>query len=90
MRLAAEQVPGVRTLASIEQLKFKAPVPPGALLDLTLTHDASRHRVQFAYRLRGRDCTSGVIVYRGICIEFRAVHHHPDLQIPAARTIIKD
>ena len=66
MRLAAEQVPGVRMLASIEQLKFKAPVPPGALLDLTLTHDVPRHRVQFAYRLRGRDCTSGVIVYRGV------------------------
>jgi acyl-CoA synthetase (AMP-forming)/AMP-acid ligase II/3-hydroxymyristoyl/3-hydroxydecanoyl-(acyl carrier protein) dehydratase len=65
MRLAAEQVPAVRTLASIEQLKFKAPVPPGALLGLTLTHDASRHRVQFAYRLGDRDCTSGVIVYRG-------------------------
>jgi 3-hydroxymyristoyl/3-hydroxydecanoyl-(acyl carrier protein) dehydratase len=65
MRLAAEQVPGVRMLASIEQLKFKAPVPPGALLDLTLTHDASRRRVQFAYRLGARDCTSGVIVYRG-------------------------
>lgn len=65
MRLAAEQVPGVRMLASIDQLKFKAPVPPGALLDLTLTHDASRRRVQFAYRLGGRDCTSGVIAYRG-------------------------
>jgi acyl-CoA synthetase (AMP-forming)/AMP-acid ligase II/3-hydroxymyristoyl/3-hydroxydecanoyl-(acyl carrier protein) dehydratase len=66
MRLAAEQVPGVRMLASIEQLKFKAPVPPGALLDLTLTHDAARHRVQFAYRLGRRECTSGVIAYRGI------------------------
>jgi 3-hydroxymyristoyl/3-hydroxydecanoyl-(acyl carrier protein) dehydratase len=65
MRLAAEQVPGVRMLASIEQLKFKAPVPPGALLDLTLTHDASRRRVQFTYRIGDRECTSGVIVYRG-------------------------
>jgi len=66
MRLAAEHVPGVRALASIEQLKFKAPVPPGALLDLTLTHDASRRRVKFVYRLGRRDCTLGVIVYRGI------------------------
>lgn len=66
MRLAAEQVPGVRALASIEQLKFKVPVPPGALLDLILTHDLPRRRVQFTYRLGGRDCTSGVIVYRGI------------------------
>jgi len=53
-------------LASIDQLKFKAPVPPGALLDLTLTHDASRRRVQFAYRLGRRECASGVIVYQGI------------------------
>jgi 3-hydroxymyristoyl/3-hydroxydecanoyl-(acyl carrier protein) dehydratase len=59
-------VPGVRALTSIDQLKFKAPVPPGALLDLTLTHDASRRRVHFAYRLGGRDCASGVFVYRGI------------------------
>ena len=66
MRLAADHVPGVRALASIDQLKFKAPVPPGALLDLTLTHDASRQRVQFAYRLGDRDCASGVFVYRGI------------------------
>jgi acyl-CoA synthetase (AMP-forming)/AMP-acid ligase II len=66
MRLATDHVPGVRALASIDQLKFKAPVPPGALLDLTLTHDASRQRVQFAYRLGGRDCASGVFVYRGI------------------------
>ena len=66
MRLTADHVPGVRALASIDQLKFKAPVPPGALLDLTLTHDASRRRVHFAYRLGGRDCASGVFVYRGI------------------------
>ena len=57
---------GAKADASIDQLKFKAPVPPGALLDLTLTHDASRQRVQFVYRLGGRDCTLGIIVYRGI------------------------
>jgi hypothetical protein len=39
-------------------------VPPGALLDLRLAHDAARRRVQFAYRLNGRDCSSGVVVYR--------------------------
>jgi acyl-CoA synthetase (AMP-forming)/AMP-acid ligase II len=64
MRLAAEQVTGVRALASIDRLKFKAPVPPGALLALTLAHDAPRQRVQFAYRLGEQDCASGVIVYR--------------------------
>jgi acyl-coenzyme A synthetase/AMP-(fatty) acid ligase/3-hydroxymyristoyl/3-hydroxydecanoyl-(acyl carrier protein) dehydratase len=64
MRLAAEHVVGVRALASIDRLKFKAPVPPGALLALTLTPDASRQRVQFAYRLDEQDCASGLIVYR--------------------------
>jgi len=64
MRLAAEHVPAVRQLASIDRLKFMAPVPPGALLNLTLAHDAARRRVQFAYRLDGRESASGVIVYR--------------------------
>ncbi|MEZ0601512.1 AMP-binding protein [Paraburkholderia sp. IW21] len=64
MRLAAEQLPAVRRLASIDRLKFMAPVSPGAVLNLTLAHDAERRRVQFAYRLSGRECASGVIVYR--------------------------
>ncbi|MFM0603618.1 AMP-binding protein [Paraburkholderia sediminicola] len=64
MRLAAEHVPAVRALASIDRLKFMAPVSPGAVLNLTLAHDASRRRVQFAYQLNGRECASGVIVYR--------------------------
>ncbi|MFM0201283.1 AMP-binding protein [Paraburkholderia fungorum] len=64
MHLATEHVPAVRALASIDRLKFMAPVPPGAVLNLTLAHDAERRRVQFAYRLSGRECASGVIVYR--------------------------
>ncbi|WP_027803953.1 AMP-binding protein [Paraburkholderia dilworthii] len=64
MRLAAEQLPCVRGFASIDRLKFMAPVPPGAVLTLTLAHDAARRRVQFAYRLNERECASGVIVYR--------------------------
>ncbi|ABE32015.1 AMP-binding enzyme family protein [Paraburkholderia xenovorans LB400] len=63
MRLAADHLPAVRALASIDRLKFMAPVPPGAVLKLTLAHDAARRRVQFAYRVNGRDCASGVIVY---------------------------
>ncbi|MBW0449062.1 AMP-dependent synthetase [bacterium M00.F.Ca.ET.228.01.1.1] len=63
MRLAAEQVPCVRAAASIDRLKFMAPVAPGAVLMLTLAHDAARRRVQFAYRLNGRECASGAIVY---------------------------
>lgn len=64
IRLAHEWVPGARTLASVEQLKFTAPVPPGALLRLTLAHDAARRRVSFVWRAGGRDCASGVIGYR--------------------------
>lgn len=64
MHLAAEQVPAVSALASIDRLKFMAPVPPGAVLNLTLAHDAVRGRVQFSYRLSGRECASGAIVYR--------------------------
>ncbi|HEY2022354.1 AMP-binding protein [Paraburkholderia sp.] len=64
IRLAAEQLPCVRGVASIDRLKFMAPVSPGAVLKLTLAHDAARQRVQFAYRFNERDCASGVIVYR--------------------------
>ncbi|WP_345811307.1 AMP-binding protein [Paraburkholderia sp. PREW-6R] len=64
VRLAAEHVPGVRAVSSIDRLKFMAPVSPGAVLDLTLAHDAARRRVQFAYRANGHECASGVITYR--------------------------
>ncbi len=63
VRLASEHVPAARTPGSIDQLKFMAPVLGGAMLKLVLTHDAARRRVQFAYRLGERVCTSGVIVY---------------------------
>jgi acyl-coenzyme A synthetase/AMP-(fatty) acid ligase/3-hydroxymyristoyl/3-hydroxydecanoyl-(acyl carrier protein) dehydratase len=61
--LAADHLPAVREVASIDRLKFMAPVSPGAVLALTLAHDAARRRVQFAYRANGRECASGVIVY---------------------------
>ncbi|CAB3798695.1 D-alanine--D-alanyl carrier protein ligase [Paraburkholderia caffeinitolerans] len=64
LRFAREWVPGLCALASVEQLKFAAPVPPGAVLKLTLMHDAARRRVSFAWRLGERGCASGVIVYR--------------------------
>jgi 3-hydroxymyristoyl/3-hydroxydecanoyl-(acyl carrier protein) dehydratase len=64
MRLASQQVPAVRTIVSVDQLKFMAPVPPGAVLTLALTHDAARRRVAFTYRLGERDCASGVFVYQ--------------------------
>jgi 4-coumarate--CoA ligase (photoactive yellow protein activation family) len=64
VRFAAAQVPAARNVVSIDRLKFMAPVPPGALLKLTFSHDASRRRIPFTYRLGERDCAAGVIVYR--------------------------
>ncbi|WP_296660965.1 AMP-binding protein [Paraburkholderia sp.] len=63
VRIARCHIPGIGTVRSIDHLKFKAPVPPGASLTLNLTHDASRARVRFAFQRDGRDCTSGTIVY---------------------------
>ncbi|MEX3941417.1 AMP-binding protein [Paraburkholderia sp. BR10937] len=64
MRFARDWVPGVRALASVDQLKFTMPVPPGVLLKLVLKHDAARRRVAFAWRVGERDCASGAFVYR--------------------------
>lgn len=62
--LGADEWPDVRTIASIERLKFMAPVPPGAILRLTLAHDAARRRMRFAFRFGERDSASGAVVYR--------------------------
>ncbi|WP_228875609.1 AMP-binding protein [Paraburkholderia saeva] len=64
IRLAADHVADARAIASVDRLKFMAPVPPGAMLSLKLSHDAARRRVQFTYRLGERECASGVIVYQ--------------------------
>jgi 3-hydroxymyristoyl/3-hydroxydecanoyl-(acyl carrier protein) dehydratase len=64
MRLAARHFPFVRDVVSFEQLKFVAPVLPGASLQLAVTHDASRCRVHFVYSLAGVPCASGRIHYR--------------------------
>jgi 3-hydroxymyristoyl/3-hydroxydecanoyl-(acyl carrier protein) dehydratase len=62
-RLAGREMPTVREIRSIEHLKFKAPVPPGAVLALRLAHDPVRGHTRFAFRCGGRECTSGVLVY---------------------------
>ncbi|WP_175702334.1 AMP-binding protein [Burkholderia ambifaria] len=62
-RLAGREMPAVREIRSIEHLKFKAPVPPGAVLALRLAHDPVRGHTRFAFRCGGRECTSGVLVY---------------------------
>lgn len=64
LKFAAEHIEGAREIVSIDRLKFMAPVPPGAILQLTLAHDAARGRVRFAYRLGARESASGVIVLR--------------------------
>jgi 3-hydroxymyristoyl/3-hydroxydecanoyl-(acyl carrier protein) dehydratase len=64
VQLGAEHWPGVRSVLSIERLKFMAPVPRGAILHLSLAHDAVRRRMRFAFKLGERDSASGVVVYR--------------------------
>jgi len=64
VRLAATRNSAVRAIASVDQLKFMAPVPPGAVVSLRLTHEPDRSRVRFVARLGARDCASGVLVHR--------------------------
>ncbi|AJK45811.1 AMP-binding protein [Burkholderia plantarii] len=63
VRLAGGEIGAPHAVRSIDHLKFKAPVLPGAVLVLSLAHDAERRRVRFAFRRGERDCTSGTIVY---------------------------
>ncbi|MBX9428681.1 AMP-binding protein [Ralstonia pseudosolanacearum] len=62
--LAAELADSTRSLRSIDQLKFMAPVPPAALVSVQLAHEPQRCRVRFRARLGTRECASGALVYR--------------------------
>lgn len=64
VRLAAARNRAARAITSVDQLKFMAPVPPGAVVSLRLAHEPERCRVRFTARLGARDCASGVFVYR--------------------------
>jgi acyl-coenzyme A synthetase/AMP-(fatty) acid ligase len=64
IELASERIREIREVLSIHRLKFMAPVPPGAILQLALAHDMARCSVRFSYRLGERECASGVIEYR--------------------------
>lgn len=64
VQLGAEHWPEIRSMLAIERLKFMAPVPPGAILHLTLAHDAARGKMRFAFRLGERDSASGIVAYR--------------------------
>ncbi|WP_206955667.1 AMP-binding protein [Trinickia acidisoli] len=63
VQLGAEQWPEVRSMRAVERLKFMIPVPPGAILHLTLAHDAARRKMRFAFCLGERDSASGVVAY---------------------------
>ncbi|WP_186114272.1 AMP-binding protein [Burkholderia gladioli] len=63
VRLARRLLPTPASVSAIDHLKFKAPVLPGAVLALSLAHDAERRRVRFVFRLGERECATGTIVY---------------------------
>jgi acyl-coenzyme A synthetase/AMP-(fatty) acid ligase len=65
VQLGAEHWPEVRSMIALERLKFMAPVAPGAILHLTLAHDAARRKMRFAYRFGERDSASGIVAYEG-------------------------
>ena len=65
VQLGAAHWPQVRSVLAVERLKFMAPVPPGAILRLTLAHDAPRRKMRFAFRLGERDSASGIVAYQG-------------------------
>ncbi len=53
----------VSTPSTLQQVKFSAPVLPGTRFDLTLTYDAARRRVHYAYEgIRGMAAT-GYLAY---------------------------
>ncbi|MDE2203348.1 MAG: AMP-binding protein [Burkholderiaceae bacterium] len=64
VRLAATRDRAVRAMTSIDQLKFMAPVPPGAVVSLRIVHEPERRRVRFTARTGARDCASGTLVYQ--------------------------
>jgi len=53
---------GVELAAATQfQIKFKAVIEPGDVLDLELRHDVARGRLAFAYRRGGQECSSGTV-----------------------------
>jgi len=62
-RYAQGYFPDLPTFRALDNIKFTAPVGPGAILRLTLVCDAAQQRVQFAYRLHEQNCATGRFVY---------------------------
>lgn len=63
VQFAQRHVVALARMRSVEQLKFTAPIMPGATLTLTLTDDVARHRVAFVYEANGRSCATGLLCY---------------------------
>lgn len=66
VRLASREIEQARAIRSINHLKFKAPVLPGAVLVLRLVHDAARESIRFEFRQGERECTLGTLMYGGV------------------------
>jgi acyl-CoA synthetase (AMP-forming)/AMP-acid ligase II/3-hydroxymyristoyl/3-hydroxydecanoyl-(acyl carrier protein) dehydratase len=66
IRFAARHMNCAPQVATVQRLKFMTPVRPDAMLSLVLECDHEQSRVRFDYRLGGRACASGVIVFRSI------------------------
>lgn len=65
VRLARRYFSGFELSSQVDNLKFQSMARPGALLELTLTYELERHRLQFTYRVGDRLCSSG-------CLRFEA------------------
>lgn len=61
VRLARRYFSGLERSTRVDNLKFQSIVRPGALLDLMLTYECARQRLEFAYRENGRLCSSGLL-----------------------------
>jgi len=62
-RAVQRYFPGLPAFRALDNIKFTAPVGPGAMLRLTLVLDEAQSRVQFAYRMQDRNCATGRFVY---------------------------
>jgi len=64
-RFAQSYFPDLPALRELANIKFTAPVGPGAMLRLSLVRDAAQQRVQFVYRMQDQNCATGRFVYGG-------------------------
>jgi 3-hydroxymyristoyl/3-hydroxydecanoyl-(acyl carrier protein) dehydratase len=46
---------------SLASIKFMHVIQPGSRVDLLLDHDATRHSLQFEYRIEPHSCSAGTV-----------------------------